>query len=558
MEKSTTRAFQKILTSFRFTKSDNVSEEFAIQRYLKKMEIPDPENMELRRESCWTNWLATDLGLPRTFSLLPGDWYRARSLLHSWLSDFTLGPVSFPTGSEFTPTRGKNSIEAKLCLSTWTCTPDCFDSFCKTAYEHKGLKRAVKKRFKTYVDSNGFDLNEANAILWRHFKSQKDPAWSIFSWKCSRVVTFVHGSRFSTVPKNNEKDRPINIEPFCNVLIQKRVGDGLRNVLKKRGIYLDNLPALHQGLIADISKATIDLKDASDSISIALCEFLLPKRILNVLHSCRSDMVLGLDGNFHVTNKISSMGNGFTFELMTLILTAICRVLDPGASVFGDDIILRRTNARTLISLLTRVGFTVNEDKSFWIGPFRESCGANWHHDYGYFRSFDFRYPQNIHDCVVIYNKVVALSREEGFAQFTKLENCLRRTIPFALRGKWTLYDSIQWKEGRVSGTSPVLSGYFRCPKSGRIPAVSKQVSGDICRRLSYQKVTGSFYSFEYKPKLRSPNLKHLKSSNWAKYEMYLDSGRRAKDVLTDVGVWVRKVCVILDGERVYQLATVR
>lgn len=47
-------------------------------------------------------------------------------------------------------------------------------------------------------------------------------------------------------------------------------------------------------------------------------------------------------------------------------------------SVFGDDIIIESQHVNAVMEVLEAVGLSVNRDKSFWEGPFRESCG----HDY--------------------------------------------------------------------------------------------------------------------------------------------------------------------------------
>lgn len=51
--------------------------------------------------------------------------------------------------------------------------------------------------------------------------------------------------------------------------------------------------------------------------------------------------------------------------------------------MFGDDIIVPSYAVAELLAILDRLGFTVNTDKSFWEGSFREACGIEaWHgHD---------------------------------------------------------------------------------------------------------------------------------------------------------------------------------
>jgi len=90
--------------------------------------------------------------------------------------------------------------------------------------------------------------------------------------------------------------------------------------------------------------------------------------------------------------KFSSMGNGYTFELETLIFYAlslsVCEYLHLGTSkvsVFGDDILVPSRAAPLLLDVLSFSGFVPNWKKTFISGHFRESCGGN------YFKGVDVR-----------------------------------------------------------------------------------------------------------------------------------------------------------------------
>lgn len=561
MYTSTIRAYQDILTTWRFGKPNSWSEEFAIKRFNKKLEVPNDQRANERKQQCWDRWLDVDSSLPNV-RLPSKEWYVARESLHKWLAGFRLGDVDITGGSEFNPTRGHGSIEAKLSKNAmWTCTVDNFDGFAKMSYQHKALKRAVKKRFKAYITRKGLNLRAVSRYLYIQVKensTSKDLPFEVFKVKLRQITELTHGSRFIAINKNNEKDRPGNCEPFGNILVQKSIGSGIRKTLNSEvGIDLDQLQHSHRVRIANLNIATIDLSDASDSVTLALCEFLLPKHVYKLILQARSAMVLGLDGCYYIPKKVSSMGNGFTFELMSMILTAICRTLDVTATVYGDDIIISKDKAERLIQLLNEVGFSVNEEKSFIDGPFRESCGANWHSEEGYVSSFDFTYPTSIHDCIVIYNKVMHLSQNESYGCFKILETALRRTIPPALRGEWTYLDKNCL--GQVTGSSPKLSGYFRTPKpkgDSKI-RISKTKFMEPLRALGYReiKTLRYFYAFRFVSELRTPCLRSLKSHQWAKYEMYLSAGRVARDEIRGSGEWVPKLMLVVDGAAVFEAA---
>lgn len=189
------------------------------------------------------------------------------------------------------------------------------------------------------------------------------------------------GNRLSIVPKNAKTDRVIAVEPRWNIFFQKGVGQVLRRALRRANIHLESQPETNRKLARigsiDGSYATIDLKSASDSIPLMLVKELLPPEWFEVLDRLRSHYT-NIDGIDSFNEKFSSMGNGFTFELETLIFYAVTSRHDVGASVFGDDIVCLANASRDTILDLESLSFRVNREKTFIDGPFRESCG----HDY--------------------------------------------------------------------------------------------------------------------------------------------------------------------------------
>lgn len=135
--------------------------------------------------------------------------------------------------------------------------------------------------------------------------------------------------------------------------------------------------------------ATLDLKSASDTVCAALVKAALPPAWYEVLDSLRSPFTcirppLVKREAWHRLEKFSSMGNGFTFELemtlFTAVIRTVCPDLVPGKTmwVWGDDIIVPTSLAPIVKDALTFCGFTINTEKSFVDGPFRESCGGDF------------------------------------------------------------------------------------------------------------------------------------------------------------------------------------
>lgn len=198
----------------------------------------------------------------------------------------------------------------------------------------------------------------------------------------------VIGGHASYVPKDATSDRRIMIEPDGNMLLQKGVGSIIRTKLLRIGINLND-QGINQ-LLAKIGSVTgalctIDLASASDSISIRIVEELLPPEWYHLLMDLRSPFVKEGD-EWQRIEKISAMGCGYTFELESLIFWALTRATcihnqcsDKRIGVYGDDIICHNSYVEQLIAVLDYCGFTVNVDKSFINGPFRESCGSHYY-----------------------------------------------------------------------------------------------------------------------------------------------------------------------------------
>lgn len=198
----------------------------------------------------------------------------------------------------------------------------------------------------------------------------------------------VRGSRITTVPKDAKSDRVIAIEPMMNMFVQKGIGGMLRHRLKRVGCDLNNQQRnqdlAREGSITGLL-ATLDLKQASDSIAISLVELLLPDDWVSAMKLCRSKSCILPNGVELLLRKFSSMGNGYTFELESLIFWAITHACADllnesglGISIYGDDIICPVGVVELLVQTLEYVGFQTNAKKSFWTGKFRESCGKHY------------------------------------------------------------------------------------------------------------------------------------------------------------------------------------
>jgi len=209
----------------------------------------------------------------------------------------------------------------------------------------------------------------------------------------------IPGNTVTYVPKNAKTDRPIAVEPHLNALLQKGIGSYMQYLLRKVGINLrDQSVNQTRARLGSLTMnqavnnvdefagklATLDMKSASDTVSEAIVEELVPSSWLRLYDVARSKLYQ-MDDKWLKYHKHSSMGNGYTFELETLIFDSIAKAVCEfneisvkGVTTYGDDLIVPQCIAQQLIEVLNEAGFTTNESKSFITGPFRESCGQDF------------------------------------------------------------------------------------------------------------------------------------------------------------------------------------
>jgi hypothetical protein len=217
--------------------------------------------------------------------------------------------------------------------------------------------------------------------------------------KC--VFKIAKGSSLSTVPKNAETDRTIATEPLMNMALQLAAGMYIEGALRGIGTSFENQQSLNNALAKagsiDGLLCTIDLKHASDLITPALIFAIWPAEWYELFMTIRSPCIklhpMLKDADSVVLHMMSTMGNGFTFPMMTLtilalVYAAVCesepplRLSKKRYGVFGDDIICPSKHFDEVARTLVEAGFIINSDKSFFEGPFRESCGGDYYEGY--------------------------------------------------------------------------------------------------------------------------------------------------------------------------------
>jgi len=241
----------------------------------------------------------------------------------------------------------------------------------------------------------------------------------------------VEGNVLITVPKNAKTDRVICYEPHLNVRMQLAVGRLIRvRLLRNAGVNLNDQSVNQRRARIAAQRgnlSTIDLSMASDTIAYELVRAIFsmsPVLIdwLHVLDSLRSRNTLWPGDTAYTRNeKFSSMGNGFTFELESLLFYAICSSVGFNVSVFGDDIIVPTECFDACKDALLLCGFALNPAKSFKTSYFRESCGTDM---FGYLDCTPVylrRLPKTMEDTIKLHNQVRAfISRDAGQGAYVK------------------------------------------------------------------------------------------------------------------------------------------
>lgn len=308
-------------------------------------------------------------------------------------------------------------------------------------------------------------LTCTSAGLYRLYSNyiEKHPDWSEAEYIRNDQYgepLIVPGNKMCFVPKNVDIARVICVEPSLNMYFQLGVKHTLEELIKAY-FHIDfsvqqgkNRALAQLASMFDNQWVTIDLSSASDSMSLEMLRRHLPKEVYSFLEMLRSPQMTLPNGDQLELGMISTMGNGYTFPLQTILFLSVVyaahRVVGyplerpvgnslGNYGVYGDDIICRVEVTPQVLRLLTLLGFKVNSDKSFFQGPFRESCGGDYYKGHPVRGVYidSLRSPQDAYIVVNALNRWTALT---GIF--------LPRTVRLLL--KWLKSDPYALKGGRL------------------------------------------------------------------------------------------------------------
>jgi hypothetical protein len=201
------------------------------------------------------------------------------------------------------------------------------------------------------------------------------------------------------VPKDSRGPRLISCEPLEYQWIQQGLGRELVDHLESSRITGGQInfrdQEVNRSLALSSSKtgdfATIDLKEASDRVSVDLVRLLFAnnEQVLKCLLATRTTATKLPDGSELPLKKFAPMGSALCFPVEALCfwavsVAAVMRRLrlqrqEVGSRIFvyGDDIIVPTDWAPIVMSALESVRLKVNASKCCVTGNFRESCGMD-------------------------------------------------------------------------------------------------------------------------------------------------------------------------------------
>lgn len=262
-------------------------------------------------------------------------------------------------------------------------TPRKLDNVVNSCRFGNGATTGVKGHGS--VKSDKFDNTiHATLELYPFIEALMGPRWLGSHLGEGCLPLQVEGNKFFTVPKKATTHRGAAAEPTLNSFLQLGIDRELRKALKTFGVNLNDQTRNQRMAELAYAKgfATLDLSSASDLISWWVVFSLFPYDWFELLNLARSHRMC-FDGEWIELEKFSSMGNGYTFAVETVIFLAVCFSCVPteehqNVSVYGDDIIVPQAYASDVVETLEALGFQVNESKSCLAGTFFESCGTDW------------------------------------------------------------------------------------------------------------------------------------------------------------------------------------
>lgn len=271
--------------------------------------------------------------------------------------------------------------------------------------------------------------------------------------------------RVISVPKTLKTPRIIAIEPVCMQYTQQSLADYLVSRIESHPLTRGLINFTDQGINANLALTsskdrkwgTLDLSEASDRVHSKLVWRMLKSvpDLRDAVFACRSTRASVPGVGVIPLTKFASMGSALCFpvESMVFYIIAACAALDSAGTdrvprsyrnkirdirVYGDDIIVPVDVVESTMRWLEALGLKVNENKTFYRGNFRESCGVD---------------AFNGHDVTPCYMRELlpsSISEVSGIVSTVSLSNQM------FLKGMWKTSTYLKRLVEEITGALPV------------------------------------------------------------------------------------------------------
>lgn len=290
----------------------------------------------------------------------------------------------------------------------------------------------------------------------------------------NNLVEVESSAKVILVPKDSRGPRLISCEPLEFQWVQQGLGSAIVRRVESHRLtrynihFTDQQPNQLGALLGsrDGRYATLDLKEASDRVTVGLVRLLFPEPLREALLNSRSQATTLPDGRVLKLQKFAPMGSALCFPIMALTIWAILSAAERDADarksilVYGDDVVVKAEKSANAIKWLEAFGLLVNRDKSCTSGFFRESCGTDA------YRGIDvtpvrIRTTWASHPSPKVYSSYIAYANS-----FYKLGHY--KTYDLLVEYLTNLYREIPEDDGFITAPSLVVTPELNKPRRTR------------------------------------------------------------------------------------------
>lgn len=236
------------------------------------------------------------------------------------------------------------------------------------------------------------------------------------------------------VPKDSRGPRLISCEPLEYQWIQQALLSVLVPTIENHPLTRGHVNFTDQGINRRLALegsltnkwVTLDMKEASDRVSLQLVKELFPTHWWRALYASRSPTTRLPNGHLVHMKKFAPMGSAVCFPVEALVFWALgvatlmnirklsLREATANVFVYGDDIVCREVDHLSITHMYPKFGLKLNEDKCCTAGPFKESCGMDAFYGHPVTPTkircvwYNYRQPSSLASYVAVSNELHA------------------------------------------------------------------------------------------------------------------------------------------------------